>query len=126
MTRSPRAAVLALVIACGCARDRKPADDCQIWIDKAWHLLPELAPTETTKEQFLSGCRRQLAAGEVNPTINCVVTASGDDEVRSCIKAAQEEWEKAALDQFTAPLGGEWKHVPAPAEAPPSLRPPPE
>jgi hypothetical protein len=100
-----KAVALLGLLSIGCShRDPvRPADDCQRFVDKAWRLLPEVAPTKITPEEFLAGCRKQAAV----PVVRCVAEARGDEGVRRCLEAGKEAISQAAVDGFAAQVFGD-------------------
>jgi len=78
-------------------------DDCQAFIDKAWAMLPAIAPTKVTREQFLAGCHMQASKGHASPMLRCVALAHTNDEVKACLTTAKEIANDMAADSLSEP-----------------------
>ena len=87
--------VVCVVLAAACGKK----DDCQRLVDKMMPIMEGMAKeagkpvTDADKAKFLAECRKDDKMKN-DPTMKCILDASGDDAVKACMKEAMGEMRK--------------------------------
>jgi hypothetical protein len=88
-------AIALVAIAAGCS---KKADECQRVIDKSAAPLTEIARlrgkelTADDRKTLVDQCRKALAKGQRDPSVDCVLAAKTDAMVRDCYMKGYEQY----------------------------------
>src|SRR5512135_2562595 len=88
-----RILVACVVMAVGCSK----SDDCSKLFDKMSTAMKDIAPGKDAtkdKDKFLEKCRKNIDKMRQDPTMKCVLDASGDDAVKACLTGAFGDYAK--------------------------------
>jgi hypothetical protein len=85
--------ILLAVMLVGCGK----SDDCSKLFDRMSSAMKDMAPGKDPakdKDKFLEVCRKDVEKMRKDPTMKCVLDASGDDAVKACLSGAFGEYMK--------------------------------
>jgi hypothetical protein len=89
--------LVCVVLAAACGKK----DDCQRLVDKMMPIMTDMAKsagkpvTDADKDKFLAECRKDDKMKN-DPTMKCILDASGDDAIKACMTGALGDYTKKA------------------------------
>ncbi len=90
--RRMRKVIAVLVVLAACSKK----DDCDKLFDKMMSVMPDEVKDKAAKnkDKELAKCREHIDEMKKDPTMKCVLDASGDDEVKKCMGGAVGDYGK--------------------------------
>ena len=85
-----RVCIALIVSLAACSSSKPKGDECQQMVDKSAKVLDEIAKlrnrslTADDRTKLVAQCREGLAAGKRDPSMDCVLAAKSDAEIRDC------------------------------------------
>jgi len=85
--------VIALVVVLAACSKK---DDCEKLYDKMMSIMPDEVKAKASgkKDEELARCRKDIDKMKQDPTMKCVLDASGDDEVKKCVGEGFSDYKK--------------------------------